>query len=135
MRALVRAAYAPWVPVIGREPFPMTDDYPARVAAGEAWLLETDQGLEGALVLEDEPDALLLDNIAVAPGSQGRGHGLTLMAFAEAEARRRGYATIRLYTNELMTTNIALYARHGYVETHRAEGAGFRRVFMEKHLA
>lgn len=135
MRALVRAAYARWVPVIGREPWPMIDDYAARIAAGQAWLLETEQGLEGALVLEDDDGALMLDNIAVATGSQGRGHGLTLMAFAEAEARRRGYTTIRLYTNELMTTNIALYARHGYVETHRAEGAGFRRVFMEKHLA
>ncbi len=135
MRALVRAAYARWVPVIGREPWPMIDDYAARIAAGQAWLLETEQGLEGALVLEDDDGALMLDNIAVATSSQGRGHGLALMAFAEAEARRRGYTTIRLYTNELMTTNIALYARHGYVETHRAEGAGFRRVFMEKHLA
>jgi ribosomal protein S18 acetylase RimI-like enzyme len=135
MRALVRAAYARWVPVIGREPWPMIDDYAARIAAGQAWVLETEQGLEGALVLEDDDGALMLDNIAVATGSQGRGHGLALMGFAEEEARRRGYTRIRLYTNELMTTNIALYARHGYVETHRAEGSGFRRVFMEKPLA
>jgi GNAT superfamily N-acetyltransferase len=32
MRALARAAYARWIPVIGREPTPMTADYDRAVA-------------------------------------------------------------------------------------------------------
>jgi len=132
LRALVRAAYAPWVPLIGREPGPMGDDYAARIAAGQAWVVERDGALLGALVIEDTPTGLLVDNVAVAREARGTGLGRALMAFAEAEAVRRGHASIWLYTHEKMTTNIALYERLGFVETHRAEQSGFARVFMAK---
>jgi hypothetical protein len=56
------------------------------------------------------------------------------MAFVEEEARRQGFGVIRLYTNELMTENIALYSRPGYVETHRGEEKGYSRIYMEKRL-
>jgi ribosomal protein S18 acetylase RimI-like enzyme len=39
---------------------------------------------------------------------------------------------LRLYTNELMVANIALYQRLGYREVERRQDAGFRRVFMRK---
>jgi hypothetical protein len=42
---------------------------------------------------------------------------------------------VRLYTNEAMTENIALYSRIGFMETHRAEERGLRRVYMIKTLA
>jgi GNAT superfamily N-acetyltransferase len=136
LRDLVRAAYAHYVPRIGREPMPMTDDYQARIAAGEAWLLlrDADQALIGALVLVDEPDALLLDNVAILQQEQGKGHGRALISFAEQEAVRRGYRSLRLFTNVKMTENMALYARLGFVETHRAGERGFQRVFMEKQV-
>ena len=51
LRALVERAYAPWVPVVGRRPGPMDDDYDARVAAGEAWVLEGEGAVLGLLVL------------------------------------------------------------------------------------
>lgn len=112
---------------------PMDDDYAARCAAGQAWLLEDRGGaLIGAVVIEDGGDHLWLDNVAVEPARQGEGIGRTLLAFVEAEARRRGYAEVRLLTNERMARNIALYARLGYVETERREEDGFRRVFMAK---
>ena len=134
LRSLVRAAYAHYVPRLGREPAPMTDDYAARIAAGEAWLLEVDDKPIGALVLEDTDEGLLLDNIAIAAEARGTGQGRHLMVFAEDEARRRGHARIWLYTNEKMVENILLYTRLGYRETHRAEQHGHRRVFMEKPL-
>lgn len=135
LRNLVRAAYAHYVPRLGREPAPMTDDYAARIAAGQAWVLEADGAPIGALVLEDTPEGLLIDNIAIAAAARGTGQGRRLMGFAEAEARRRGQARIWLYTNEKMIENIALYTRLGYRETHRAEEHGHRRVFMEKPLS
>ncbi len=135
LRALVRAAYAHYVPRLGREPAPMTDDYPARIAAGQAWLLEDEGALIGALVLEDTPEGLLIDNIAIAAAARGTGQGRRLMGFAEAEAARRGHARLWLYTNEKMVENIALYTRLGYRETRRAEHHGHRRVFMEKPLS
>lgn len=134
LRSLVRAAYAHYVPRLGREPAPMTDDYAARIAAGEAWLLEVDDKPIGALVLEDTDEGLLIDNIAIAAEARGTGQGRHLMVFAEDEARRRGHARIWLYTNEKMVENILLYTRLGYRETHRAEQHGHRRVFMEKPL-
>ena len=135
LRALVREAYAHYVPRMGREPAPMTDDYAARIAAGEAWIEEAEGTPVGVLVLEESEGGLLLDNIAVAPAALGKGYGKLLLQFAEAEAMRRGYTRIHLYTNEKMVENIALYTRIGYVETHRARQAGHNRVFMEKRLA
>jgi hypothetical protein len=39
------------------------------------------------------------------------------LAFAEAEALRRGYCEIRLYTHQTMAENQRLYASIGYEET------------------
>lgn len=136
LAALVDAAYGHYVARIGRKPGPMLDDYPARVAAGQAHVAQDAAGaLVGLLVLEDCADgAMLLDNIAVSPAAQGTGVGRALMLFAEAEARRRGAPLIRLYTHEMMVENVALYTRIGFVETGRIEEKGFRRVYMEKRL-
>lgn len=135
LRDLVRAAYAHYVPRLGREPMPMTDDYAARISAGQAWVLDDHGRMIGALILEDTPHGLLIDNIAIAGPARGAGHGRRLMGFAEAEARRRGHARVWLYTNEKMIESIALYAGLGYCETHREVEAGFSRVFMEKPVA
>ncbi|MEO3470916.1 GNAT family N-acetyltransferase [Roseomonas sp. CAU 1739] len=134
LRDLVRASYAAWVPAIGREPAPMNDDFAARIAADQAWVVDRDGALLGALVIEDTPTGLLVDNVAVSPAAQGTGLGRALMDFAEAEAARRGHRRVWLYTHEKMVRNIALYERLGFAETHRAEQSGFARVFMAKDL-
>jgi GNAT superfamily N-acetyltransferase len=126
----VRAAYESYIPRIGREPGPMADDYAARIKAGEAFV--TGDPIAGLIVLIDESDHLLLDNIAVDPAAQGQGIGRALLAFADSEARRRGHTELRLYTHEKMTENVALYARAGWTETHRATQNGFPRVFFRK---
>ncbi len=61
--------------------------------------------------------------------------GRVLLDFAEAEARRCGWDAVTLYTNALMTQNIAIYTARGYVETERRTEQGFQRVYMEKPLA
>lgn len=135
MQQIVAAAYRPYIARIGKPPGPMLDDYAKRIADGQVWVLNAADGMVGVLVLEDTPDGLLLDNIAVAPGHQGKGYGRTLLEFAEAQALQRGWDAIRLYTNVLMTENIALYRRIGYVETERVTEKGFERVYMMKRLA
>lgn len=132
--ALVNDAYGMYLARMGMAPAPMLDDYDAVVARGEASVLEIDGVIVGTIVLVDEADHLLLENVAVAPIQKGKGLGRQLVAFAEAEARRRGFAEIRLYTHETMTENQALYKRLGFVETHRAEQNGFARVFMTRRL-
>ena len=117
---------AHYIARIGKPPGPMLDDYARRIADGQAWVLEDAARIVGVLVLEETPEGLLLDNIAVPPEHQGKGYGRALMRFAEAEARRRGFSDIHLYTHELMTENIALYTRIGYVETRRISEEGLR---------
>lgn len=134
VRTLVRAAYEVYLPRMDRPPGPVTDDYAAHQAAGTLQVLEEDGRLVGLLVLLDTDDALLLDNVAVAPEAQGRGHGARLIAAAEATARARGYRRIVLYTNEAMTENRALYARTGWRETGRSQEHGFHRIYFEKAL-
>ena len=130
---VVRDAYEKYIPRIGKPPGPMLDDYGARIAAEQAWVLDNGR-IIGALVLIAEPDHLLLDNIAVAPAFQGRGHGRLLLQFAETEASRRGYAVLRLYTHALMHENLAIYRNQGWNEYARAVKSGYDRVFMEKRM-
>lgn len=135
MRRLVVAAYAHYVPRIGREPAPMTADYAAVVAGGHAWVAEAGGRLAGLLVLVPHDDHLLVENVAVDPGAQGSGVGSRLLAFADERARALGLPELRLYTHERMTENLAYYPRRGYVETHRSEEHGFHRVYFTKRLA
>ena len=132
---IVEEAYRHYIPRIGKPPGPMLDDYAARVSEGVVWVIEEGLTVAGVIVLLPRPDYLLLDNIAVSPARQGLGLGRRLLAFAEAEAARRGYREIRLYTHETMNENQRLYAAIGYEETGRGTEAGYERVFMRKRLA
>jgi ribosomal protein S18 acetylase RimI-like enzyme len=134
VRNVVGAAYDHYVARIGKPPGPMLDNYAKRIADRQTWVLEDDGRIVAILVLEQGPSGLLLDNIAVMPDSQGKGFGRALIGFAEAEARRLGFDEIHLYTHALMTENIALYQRIGFVETHRGSEKGYDRVYMTKRL-
>ena len=134
VRNVVDTAYGHYVARIGKPPGPMLDDYARRIADRQTWVLEDDGRIVGILVLDQGPSGLLLDNIAVLPDSQGKGFGRALIDFAEAEARRRGFGEIHLYTHALMSENIALYRRIGFVETHRGSEKGYDRVYMTKRL-
>jgi len=135
IHALVRAAYAVYVPRIGREPAPMNDDYREQIAAAKVWVIDDDRDVAGVVVLEDTPDALQVENVAVRPEHQGRGFGRALLSFADDEARRRGYNAVTLYTNIQMTENVRRYLQLGYVEVGRGREHGFDRVFFRKELS
>jgi GNAT superfamily N-acetyltransferase len=114
IRDLTRQAYAKWVPLIGREPKPMTANYDEAVARHRFDLLYIDGTLAALIETIREADHLLVENVAVSPDFQGRGLGRKLMAHAEMLARELGFGTIRLYTNQRFVENIALYRRLGY---------------------
>jgi len=131
---IVDQAYRHYIARIGKPPGPMLDDYAARVSEGTVWVLEDGAVIAAIIVLLPTSNYLLLDNIAVAPAHQGLGLGRQLLAFAEAEALRRGYREIRLYTHQTMVENQRLYSSIGYEETGRGTEAGYDRVFMCKRL-
>lgn len=137
VRTLTAAAYSEYADILDGPPVPVTEDYAPRIASGQVWILQSDGAPAGLIVLEPEPDHLLIFSIAVAPGFQGRGFGRMLLDFAEAEARAAGLPELRLYTNALMTRNIALYLHCGYAETGRRSNParpGWVRVDMAKPL-
>ena len=131
---IVHSAYKGYIPRIGRQPAPMTDDYRQHVADGNIWLLVQDSQVLGLIVLLPKSNYMLLDNVAVAPENQRCGLGRRLMYFAEVRTRQSGLKEIQLYTNEQMVENIAFYNKLGYQETDRRLDSGFKRVFMKKTL-
>lgn len=134
IEACARAAYAPYVPRIGREPAPMVADFRSAVAAGRVQVLGEDDALLGYVVAYADGNATKLENIAILPGCTGRGHGRALIDFVEAEALRRGHEAMTLYTNVAMVENLALYPHLGYVETDRRHEDGHDRVYFSKAL-
>jgi ribosomal protein S18 acetylase RimI-like enzyme len=135
IRDLTREAYARWVPLIGREPMPMVADYDEAVKHHRFDLLYVGVALAALIETVDEGDQLLIENVAVRPGFQGRGLGSTLMGHAETIACSLGRTRLRLYTNMAMAENIALYLKLGYRVDREAEGPpGFFRVHMSKTL-
>lgn len=132
---LVDEAYSPYIPRMGCKPAPMLDDYRQVIAEADVFVCAREDKIAGVLVLRPQGAALLLENIAVAPAFKGQGIGKALLAFCEEHARAQRLQAIELYTNQLMTENIALYTKLGYRETHRATESGFARVFMRKVVA
>ena len=132
--ALTDAAYAKYIPRIGRKPQPMTADYEQMAVEHPIWLLYFGAELGGVLVLVFEPETVLIYSVAVHPDLQGRGLGHRLLALAEEQALQAGYRKIRLYTNEHFVENIELYRRAGYLETGREDYLGSQLVHMAKRL-
>lgn len=134
--ALVRAAYAHWVPVIGREPMPMRVDYAEALSRHRIDLLEAGGALVGLIETMQHSDHLWIENIAVAPQSQGRGHGRALLAHAEILARADGCKELRLLTNAAFASNVALYQKSGYaIDRSEPFHLGGTTLYLSKRLA
>jgi GNAT superfamily N-acetyltransferase len=133
-RACVDAAFQMYIERIGKPPGPMLLDYAAEIAAGHVWVAEADGQLVGTLVQFETEDGFHIDTVAAHPDVQGTGVGRALLVHAEDEARRRGYDSLYLCTNEKMTENQIFYPRIGYVETGRRIEDGYERVFYRKPL-
>jgi GNAT superfamily N-acetyltransferase len=110
----------------------MESDVQPRVQAGQVWVLG--EPIRGLICISLVSDALFIENVAVHPGALGTGLGRKLMGFAEPEARRCGVGRLTLYTNEVMTENLAIYSHLGYEGIDRHTDGGYRRVFMEKAI-
>ena len=134
VRELTRSAYAKWVPVVGREPTPMTFDYGRIVREDPVDLLLQGGDLVALVWMVLHPDHLLIESLAVAPEHQGRGHGRRLLAHAEAFAARQGLPVARLYTNRLFAANVALYLRSGYAIDREEPFWGGVKVHMSKRV-
>lgn len=134
IRDIVRAAYAKWVPVIGREPLPMSADYDKAVAEHPFDVAVEDDRIVGMIETMLADDHLWIENVCVAPQAQGRGIGRLLLDRAEQKALEAGRAELRLLTNGAFEANVLLYKRHSYTIDREEPFMGGMTVYMSKRL-
>jgi N-acetylglutamate synthase-like GNAT family acetyltransferase len=132
--ALVNEAFEKYIPVIGRKPLPMTADHSDLIVNHDAWVLEEESEIIAVLEMVLNNDSLYIDTVAVSNAHQARGIGKQLLNFAETRARELGRDATTLFTNERYTVLLEMYARLGYVETHRIPVQGTDAVHMRKTL-
>ncbi|MFI6492658.1 GNAT family N-acetyltransferase [Streptomyces sp. NPDC050564] len=132
VKAVIDAAFHPYIERIGLVPAPMEADHAAHVAAGQVFL--TGEPVTGIVVVEEREDHLYLDIIAVHPDAHGKGIGRRLLHFVDARARELGLPEIRLLTNALMWENQKIYPRYGYEVVERRVDGPYDRIHYRKRL-
>jgi ribosomal protein S18 acetylase RimI-like enzyme len=134
VREIVRAAYSKWIPVIGREPTPMTADFNQAIREHDVDLAIIGENIVGLIETWQRADHLWIENIAVDPCRQGMGIGRALLEQVKYKAAQAGLAEIRLQTNEAFAANVKLYEKFGYQIDRREPFRGGTTVFMSKKL-
>ena len=135
IRDLTLRSYAKWVSITPRKPRPMTADYNVSVQENRFDFLYEDDWLVGLIETVQQGDELMIVNVAVDPDHQKKGFGTCLMRHAEQLAKAAGLRATRLYTNKLMSENISLYERLGYVfEKETLHDLGTVAVHMVRRL-
>jgi N-acetylglutamate synthase-like GNAT family acetyltransferase len=133
IRNLTRSAYGKWVPLIGREPRPMTVNYEKAVLDHIIDLYEAEGEVLALVEVVPREQHLLIENIAVLPKQQGKGIGELLLNHVENTASSLRLAELRLYTNAAFVSNLQYYKRHGFHEFAREPiKAGGELVHMKK---
>lgn len=93
--------------------------------------------IAGCVFCRAEPDSLYIGKLAVLPETQGKGIGKRLLTYAEAEARKRGLAILRLETRIELVDNHATFTAWGFTKIAENRHAGFDRttsIEMRKFL-
>jgi len=128
-------AYGVYVSILGRKPMPMTVDYLAALDDFDVWIAEHNGSNVGLLVLQHERDHTVIYSVAVQPDCSGQGIGKLLLRHAERVAEGKGFKLLRLYTNEQMKRNLAIYRGIGYVDSHITEYKGLNVIHLKKLLS
>ncbi|GAB6966852.1 GNAT family N-acetyltransferase [Komagataeibacter kakiaceti JCM 25156] len=132
--ALTRQSYSKWVPLIGREPLPMTTDHAAHIRDHRTDLLFVGNELVALVETIQCYDHILIENVAVATNFQKRGYGRKMVAYVEQLALEAGLGVVKLYTNSKFEENLRLYNSLGYkIERKEAFNGGIS-VHMLKQL-
>ena len=135
IEALTNAAYAKWIPAIGRKPLTMTFDYSKILRVRHVELAHENATLAGVLDMELSPGHALIKNLAVAPQFQKQGIGKALLARADLLGLKAGCSVIRLNTNAAFTENISFYKQMGYTVARFAPFRGGFIAQMDKPIS
>ena len=83
IRDFTRAAYAKWIPLIGREPLPMAADYETAIREHRFDLLYKEDALAALIETITRSDHLHIQNLCVSPEFQRLGLGSQLLNYAQ----------------------------------------------------
>ncbi|ALE85588.1 GCN5 family acetyltransferase [Pseudonocardia sp. HH130629-09] len=96
-----------------------------------AWGIRDDGRLVAAVRITRSGSTAVVSRLVVAPDRQGEGLGSGLLRHAE-EQLDDDVSVIELFTGEHSVTNLRLYDRLGFRETHRTDAGTYALVHMAK---
>ncbi|WP_028065458.1 bifunctional helix-turn-helix transcriptional regulator/GNAT family N-acetyltransferase [Solirubrobacter soli] len=98
-----------------------------------AWVAEVNGERAGAvLCVHDTPDTAKLRTLLVEPAARGLGLGTQLVDQVVEHARRRGYKTLTLWTNDILHAARRIYERAGFTLQHEAPHHAFGHDLTEQ---
>ena len=98
-----------------------------------AWIAEVDGERAGAvLCVHDTPETAKLRTLLVEPRARGLGLGTRLVDEVIEHARRRGYRTLTLWTNDVLHAARRIYERAGFTLQHEAPHRAFGHDLTEQ---
>lgn len=134
LKAVVAAAFDCHAPALGRTPRPILADHALAVLAHQVWLVREGEDPVAALELAPGAGYLAVQTLAVRPDRQRRGLGRALLRLAEREARRYGYAQLRLQAPAVMVEVLLLCEAMGYHVTRSQACWDSQIIHLEKAL-
>ena len=100
-------------------------DFAARLRDETCFIVEMDGRLVASMFCFPDDDALYVGRLAVHPHCRRRGIANALMEAAKAEACRIGAKRLTLGCRIVLTSNLALFRRHGFIVVRETCHPGF----------
>jgi ribosomal protein S18 acetylase RimI-like enzyme len=100
-------------------------DFAARLAHETCFIVEAEGKLIASMFCRQDGDALYIGRLAVHPQWRRQGIANALMEAAKADARCIGAKRMTLGCRIVLTSNLALFQRHGFVVVGYETHAGF----------
>ncbi len=102
-------------------------------ATDRAWIAERGGVRLGAVLCVHGNDTTAkLRTLLVEPEARGLGLGTTLVRHVIKHAKQRGYTTLSLWTNDVLTAARRIYEREGFTLEHEAPNPAFGHDLVEQ---
>jgi DNA-binding MarR family transcriptional regulator len=96
------------------------------------WIAETHERVGAVLCVHQDDTTAKLRTLLVEPHARGLGVGTTLVRAVIRYAKQRGYSTLTLWTNDILTAARRIYEREGFTLEHEAPNPAFGHALVEQ---